>query len=392
VIDRKEYRLQIQTSLARNPVTAIVGPRQCGKTTIARAIAEELPSRYFDLEDSETLASLEKPKLALENLNGLIIIDEMQRLPSLFPVLRVLADRQNNPAKFLLLGSASPELIKHSSETLAGRIEFIEMSPFNISEVGVPSWRRLWTRGGMPRSFLAETEENSVTWRENFIRTFLERDIPALGLKLPPMQLRRFWTMIAHYHGQIWNASEIGRSLGLSDHAVKRYLELLTETYLVRQLPPWFANVKKRQVKSAKIYVRDTGLLHTLLRLRTEDEVAHHPKCAASWEGFAVEQVLWLTHAREAYYWATHTGAEVDLIVPIGNQQFAFEFKYTDSPRTTRSMHIALETLLPEHLYVIYPGKNSFPLDEKVTAVGIEILFEVLSSLIKSKGIDKKRG
>jgi predicted AAA+ superfamily ATPase len=386
IIDRKEYRDQIVKALNRNPITALLGPRQCGKTTIARSIAADLASTYFDLEDSEILARLENPKLALEHLTDVIIIDEIQRMPSLFPILRVLADRQNTPAKFLLLGSASPELIKHSSETLAGRIEFIEMSPFNLAEVGNTAWRQLWTRGGMPRSFLAENEDNSVVWRENFIRTFLERDIPALGLKLPPVQLRKFWTMIAHYHGQTWNASEIGRSLGLSDHAVKRYLDLLTETFLVRQLSPWFANIKKRQVKSPKIYIRDTGLLHTLLRLHTENDVTHHPKCGASWEGFAVEQVLQFTHAREAYYWATHTGAELDLIVHAGSRRYAFEFKYTDAPGTTRSMQIALETLAPDHLFVVYPGKNTFPLDEQITAVGMEILSEVLGDRMKNGG------
>jgi hypothetical protein len=334
-------------------------------------IAEREPSTFFDLENPVDSRRLSAPMKALEGLSGLVIVDEVQRKPDLFELLRVLVDRPDNAARFLLLGSASPQLVKGVSESLAGRIGFIDLSGFDLEEAGGDQRDRLWVRGGFPRSYLALDDPSSLAWREDFIRTFLERDIPQLGITIPAETLRRFWTMIAHYHGQIWNASEFARSFGVSEVTIRRYLDILAGAYVVRILPPWFASIRKRQVKAPKIYVRDSGILHALLQLETLASIQSHPKLGASWEGFALEQVIGLLETRDAYYWATHGGAELDLLVIIGGKRYGFEFKYADAPSTSRSMHVALQDLSLEHLWVIYPGDQEYPLHDKISVIPI---------------------
>ena len=370
MISRAPLEKQVKTAIARNPVTVLLGPRQCGKTTLARGIAEsEKAAAYFDLEDAATLASLAEPKTALDPFTGLIIIDEVQRRPDLFPVLRVLADRVRLPARFLILGSASPDLLRQTSESLAGRVEFVEMSGFNLAETGSQSVSKLWLRGGFPRSFLAANESNSIAWREQFIRTFLERDLPQLGLKLPALALRRFWHLIAHFHGQIWNSSVIGRALNLSDVTARRYLDLLAGAYLLTLLPPWFENLGKRQVKAPKAFVRDSGLLHCLLDVRDRMDLLRHPKQSASWEGFALEQVLRQVSTRERYFWATHAGAELDLLLLSRSRRWGVEFKLADAPAMTKSMHVAMSDLKLDQLWVIYPGDRRYGLHRDVEAL-----------------------
>ena len=369
MVSRPAFLAAIDTALRRSQVAALLGPRQSGKTTLARVVAERERATYFDLEDPRAVARLETPMLTLEPLRGLVVIDEIQRRPELLPLLRVLADRDPLPARFLVLGSASPTLMRDASESLAGRIEFVDLGGFDVTEVGSEAWERLWLRGGLPRSFLAETDDDSFAWREGFVRTFLERDIPQLGIRIASATLRRFWTMLAHYHGQIWRASEFGRSFGLSDHTVRRYLDLLAGTYVVRQLPPWFENLSKRQVKRPKIFISDSGLLHSLLDLRAADALAGHPKLGASWEGFAMEQVLRIGGARNAYFWATHAGAELDLLMMRNGDRWGFEFKYADAPRVTKSMHVALNDLQLDRLWVVYPGRQAYALHEKVAVV-----------------------
>lgn len=368
MIARPALVTRVRTALGRSPVTVLVGPRQCGKTTLAGVVgAGRSAVTRFDLEHPADLLALEHPAEALGRHRGLVIVDEVQRRPDLFPVLRVLADRRPLPARFLLLGSASPELLRQGSESLAGRVEIIEMGGFDLSEVGAAAAQRLWIRGGFPPSFLARTQEASGTWRENFIRTFLERDLPQLGLSLPPLTLRRFWTMVAHYHGQTWNASEIGRSLGVSDVTTRRYLDVLTGAYMIRQLPPWFENVAKRQVRTPKVYVRDSGLLHALLGIDSYRTVLGHPKVGASWEGFALEEVLRVIQPREAYFWSVHGQAELDLLVLHRGRRLGFEFKFADAPRLTRSMEIALRDLRLDALTVIYPGDRDYVLGPKIS-------------------------
>ncbi|HUB27850.1 MAG TPA: ATP-binding protein, partial [Tepidisphaeraceae bacterium] len=315
MIHRRSLMSQVVSSLRRGPVTAILGPRQCGKTTLARQIARQKDGAFFDLENPADLARLQNPLLALQDLHGLVVLDEVQRKPDLLPVLRVLSDRQPPRCRFLILGSASPELIRGASESLAGRVRTIDMTGFLLGEVGVRRAQELWSRGAFPRSFLATSDAESFLWRSDFIRTFLERDLRLLGINLEAETTRRFWTMIAHYHGQIWNASEIGSSLGVSYHTARRYLDLLCGAYVVRQLQPWFENAGKRIVKSPKVYVRDSGLLHTLLQIPDLHALAAHPKLGASWEGFAIEQVLALVGERNAYFWSTQGGAELDLFI-----------------------------------------------------------------------------
>ena len=297
-------------------------------------------------------------------MSGLVIIDEVQRQPDLFELLRVLVDRPHNPAHFLLLGSASPQLVRGVSESLAGRIGFVDLSGFDLTEVDPSQRDRLWLRGGFPRSFLADDDAASMTWRQGFIRTFLERDIPQLGITIPAETLRRFWMMVAHYHGQVWNAAEFARSLGASEVTARRYLDILAGAYMVRVLPPWFENISKRQVKSPKVYIRDSGVLHGLLQLGVLSEVQSHPKLGASWEGFAIEQIIRLLNTRDAYFWATHGGAELDLMVLAGGKRYGFEIKYTDAPGTSRSMQVALHDLALEHLWMVYPGQHEYALDD----------------------------
>jgi hypothetical protein len=374
MIPRPHLIKRIDFLLSFNPVVALLGPRQCGKTTLARAYSQDQPREYFDLEDPADINRLSAPMMALDHLRGLIVIDEVQRMPDLFPLIRVLADRKPNPSKFLLLGSASPHLVKGVSESLAGRIAFVEMSGFDIRETGVSNFRSLWLRGGFPRSALAESEEKSVIWRKNFIQTWLERDIPQLGISIPAATLRRFWTMVAHYHGQIWNAAELARSLGSSESTMRRYLDLLNGTFVVRQLPPWHENIGKRQVKSPKVYVRDSGILHTLMSIETETALMRHPKYGASWEGFALEQVLTLPGADDAYYWATYSGSEIDLMIHKEGLRYGFEFKCADAPKITKSMRIALEDLKLTHVYIVYPGTKTYSLSDRVTVLSIQHL------------------
>lgn len=372
---------QIKRLFTIHPVVALLGPRQCGKTTVARMLNNTQGATYFDLEHPVDARRLTAPLTVLETLSGLVIIDEIQRQPALFELLRVLVDRPHNPAQFLLLGSASPHLVRGASETLAGRIGFVDMAGFNLAEAGVDNLYQLWLRGGFPRSFLAVDDERSMRWREAFIRTFLERDIPQLGITVPAEILRRFWTMVAHFHGQQWNAAEFARSLGSSEATARRYLDILAGAYMVRILPPWFENISKRQVKSPKIYIRDSGMLHGLLDLTTLADVQGHPKLGASWEGSAIEQIITLLQAQEAYFWATHSGAELDLLVHIRGKRYGFEIKFADAPGVTRSMRIALNDLALDHLWVIYPGRQAYPLDTRITVLPLADVPQLATTL-----------
>jgi len=367
MIKRPFYISSLTTAINRSPITALLGPRQCGKTTLARLLMKQQEAVYFDLESVPDQRRLENPELILGDLKGLVILDEIQLIPSLFHVLRVLVDRPDNKAKYLILGSASPEVIKNASESLAGRVEFIELSGFDLGEIGQKNWETLWLRGGFPRSYLADSEEDSLAWREGFIRTFLERDIPQLGISIPPVAMRRFWTMLAHYHGQTWNASQIGRAMGLTHKTMRSYLDILTSTYMVRQLQPWIANLGKRQVKSPKVYFRDSGLLHSLLEITDSHSLLGHPKVGASWEGFVIEQVLQFVRPNEAYFWATHNGAEIDLLFSDQGKNYGIEIKLKEAPKITASMHTALSELNLEHLWVIYPGKEAYPAHKQIS-------------------------
>jgi predicted AAA+ superfamily ATPase len=376
MIERTSLINQIQTALQRSRIVALIGPRQSGKTTLAQIFVQPNSRNYFDLE------GLEQPVTALNDLNGVVVIDEIQRRSDLFPVLRVLADRQPLPAKFLILGSASPALIKNASESLAGRIETIQVSGFSLAEIGVGATNRHWLRGGFPLSFLSVSEENSTVWRKNFIQTFLERDLPQWGIQVPPVTLLRFWTMLAHYHGQIWNGAEIGRALGISEVTVRRYLDIMEGVFMLRVLQPWFANVQKRQVKSPKIYFRDSGLLHYLLGIRTETDLYSHPKIGASWEGYAIEEIIKALSPDEVHYWATHSGAELDLLLIKDGRRIGVECKRVDAPRLTASMRTAFDTLELSKLKVIYPGQLSYPLAENMEVIPLASLVENPSSLL----------
>ena len=385
MIEREKALKQVKGLLSRHRVLAILGARQVGKTTLARQIVSERRglTTYFDLEDPSHLARLSEPMMALRDLQGLVVIDEIQRRAEIFPVLRVLVDLPKPPKRFLILGSAGPDLLRQSSETLAGRIFYYELGGFNLEEAGIDRLNRLWIRGGFPPSFLARSEKGSAEWRRAFIQTYLERDIPPLGVRIPSETLRRFWTMLAHYHGQVWNASDFARSFGVGDTTVRRYLDLLTDTFLVRQLKPWHENLKKRQVKSPKIYFTDSGLLHTLLQLETANDILSHPKLGASWEGFALNAVVSRLDARadECFFWATHAGAELDLLVTRGRTRLGFEFKRTDSPNITRSMRTVLEDLRLTRLDVVHAGDNTFPLHKKIRAVALSRLLKDLKPL-----------
>ncbi len=330
-------------------------------------MARERGATTFDLESPQDLARLQNPEMVLSATEGLVIIDEIQRKPELFEILRVLVDRESVAGRFLILGSASPQLIEGVSESLAGRVEFVDLGGFDRSEVGSSSLQRLWVRGGFPLAYLADSEDDSSAWRAGFIRTFLERDVPQLGIPIPAAAMRRFWTMLAHYHGQIWNASELARSMGLDGKTVRRYLDILTGTYMVRQLQPWFANVGKRQVKAPKIYLRDTGILHHLITLPDHDALLAHPRVGASWEGFVIEQALAMLRPPEAYFWVTYQGAELDLLLHRNGQAYGIEITFSEAPRVTKSMRVALEDLRLSHLYVIYPGAARFPAEERIT-------------------------
>jgi len=371
-IKRSSEITELKKRLNNNPIVAILGPRQCGKTTLSKQFFSQHKAKHtvFDLEDPRDIERINNPLLALEGLTGLVIIDEIQRKPDLFPVLRSLSDRFPK-TKYLILGSASRDLIKQSSETLAGRISYLEIGGFTLDHIDIQNSEKLWMRGSFPRSFLASNENASYEWRQDFIATFLERDIPQLGIQIPAKSLRRFWTMLAHYHGQIFNASEIGRSFGMSDHTARKYLDLLSGTFMVRQLQPWYYNTKKRIVKRPKIYFRDTGILHTLLSLEKKKNVLSHPKLGASWEGFALEQAIKHGNFREGeiFFWAVHTGAELDLVFKKNGKLYGIEVKYTDAPALTPSMRSAMTELSLGHIWVIYPGKKEYCLSRNITAI-----------------------
>lgn len=370
IILRPRYLAEVRQALQRAPIVTLLGARQCGKTTLAREVADS-DAHFFDLESSTDRQAISSaPEQVLRPLRGLVVLDEVQTMPALFPVLRVLADRPTTPARFLLLGSASPDLIRGASESLAGRVTFVYLRGFDVTEVGAEHAERLWQRGGFPRSFLAENDSVSYGWRQDFIETFLSRDAARFGITLAPEGLRRFWTMLAHLHGGILNAAELGRALSLDNKTASRYVDILEGAFLVRRLPPWYANVGKRVVKAPKIYLRDAGLQHALLGLRNGAEVLSHPRFGASWEGFAMEHVIGLMKAeRDAYFWGTHGGAELDLLVSRGGKNYGFEMKFADAPSTTKSMRVALADLALERLFVVYPGARQFDLDERITAL-----------------------
>lgn len=375
MISREDQVREVLRLLRRSPVVALLGPRQVGKTTLATLVASKAGSRAtrFDLEDSRDLARLADPMLSLSPLHGLVVLDEVQRVPGIFESLRVLADRPRRPARFLVLGSASPELLRQSSETLAGRIAFHWLRGLSLGEVGPAKAASLWLRGGFPRSFLARSDQESTAWRADFVETFLQRDVPALGIRVPSTTLRRFWSMLAHWHGQTWSGSELGRAFGVSDTTVRGYLDDLTATFMVRQLAPWAENISKRQVKSPKVYVTDSGLLHTLLDVRTPEGLERHPKVGASWEGFVLTQVVERLGARpsECHFWATHQGAELDLLVVRGRERRGFEIKRTSSPAATKSMHIARTDLGLARIDVIHAGEGTYPLAPGIRAVAL---------------------
>jgi uncharacterized protein len=348
---------------------ALLGPRQCGKTTLAREFVPANSLNYFDLEDPQSLARLSEPDTALRPLRGLVVIDEVQRRPELFPLLRVLADRKPLPARFLILGSASPDLLSQSSETLAGRLETVHLEGFRLADLGPRAQRRHWLRGGFPLAYTAKSEADSVSWRHQFVQTFLERDIRQLGIQVPAVALRRFWNMLAHYHAQTWNGAELARALAISEPTVRRYLDLLTGVFMVRQLPPWFENLGKRQVKAPKVFVRDSGLLHSLLGIANRRDLELHPKIGASWEGYAVEEVLKALRPDEAYYWATHQGAEIDLLLFKNGRRVGVECKRSDAPTLTPSMRIAMDDLKLDRLVVVYPGDRRYVLTDRVEVI-----------------------
>jgi uncharacterized protein len=373
---RHKYLKTIEMQFRVHPACAILGPRQVGKTTLAKMFLEQdSPKNYhfFDLENPLDLARLESPMLTLSKLTDkLIVIDEIQRVPELFPVIRVLIDDKQKKQKFLILGSASRDLIRQSSETLAGRIGYMELMPFSLDEVDHESGM-LWLRGGFPISYLAKNDEDSFLWRQSYISTFLERDIPNLGFQIPPQQMRRFWLMLVHYHGQIFNTHELGKSLGISDHMVRKYLDILAGTFMVRILLPWHENIDKRQIKSPKIYFRDSGILHALIGIQTQAEMDAYPKMGSFWEGFALEEIIRQTGAtsEECYFWGTQSSAELDLLIIKNGKRVGYEFKYCDAPKITPSMRIACQDLKLDHLYVVYPGGATFSLSEKITARGL---------------------
>ncbi len=391
MIQRPRWLAEIRAALKRSRVTALVGPRQSEKTTLARQIVPPDSPAYFDLEDPRSLARLAEPMTALAPLQGVVVIDEIQRRPDLFPILRVLADRRPPPARFLILGSASPDLLRQSPETLAGRLETVTLSGFGLDELGPAALRRHWRRGGFPPAYLGRSEQASFVWRQQFIHTYLERDLPQLGITIPAATLFRFWTMLAHYHGGVWNAAEAARSLGVTEPTARRYVDLLAGLFMVRQLQPWHENLKKRQVKAPKVYVRDSGLLHALLGLASEREIVSHPKVGASWEGYAIEETLRVVRPDAAYFWATHTGAELDLLLLKSGRRYGVEVKFQDAPRLTASMRIALTDLGLEHLTVLYPGDLRYDLDRRVTVIPLAQLASGKANMVATGPTRRKR-
>jgi predicted AAA+ superfamily ATPase len=374
MLPRNKLHADIQRKLETNRVVALIGPRQCGKTTMARQFVPPSSINYFDLEDPISLARLDQPMIALQDLEGIIVIDEIQRRPDLFPVLRVLVDRTPLPARFLILGSASPDLLRQSSESLAGRISIKKMSGFSLGEVGVESQKQLWLRGGFPLSFIAPSEEISYDWRKDFVLTFLERDIPQFGFNIPSSSLFKFWSLLAHYHGQIWNAAEAARTLDVSQTTARRYIDLLEDLFMVRKLQPWYENLGKRQIKTPKVYFRDTGLLHYLLGIHTEKDLVLHPRSGASWEGFVIEEVIKASAPDEVNFWGTHSGAELDLLIHKNGKRIGVECKRVDAPRLTKSMVSAFENLNLSKLLVLYPGQHSYALGKNIEAIPLDNL------------------
>lgn len=379
MLKRKNLLILTQTALKRSPIVALMGPRQTGKTTLARQFVAVNSENYFDLEDPASLGRLDHPKTALEPLTGLVVIDEIQRKPELFPILRVLADRRPVKTRFLILGSASPDLRHHSSETLAGRMETIPVGGFALNEVGEKNINRHWLRGAFPISYLAKTDADSTVWRKNFIQTILERDLPLLGVKFPSPMLFRLWGMLAHYHGQTWNGAEISKSLGISEPTVKRYVEFLEGLYLIRQLAPWHSNLGKRLVKSPKLYIRDSGILHFFLGIGKRRELLLHPKLGASWEGYSIEEILKTTSYEDAFFWGTHNRAEMDLILLRKGKLIGIECKHSDAPRITPSIQNAMDDLKLHHVWIIHPNKTPFNLAKNVTAVSMQHLLKELA-------------
>ena len=375
LLPRPAVATRIQEAFAVHPIVALTGPRQCGKTTAALEFAKTAGNWHtFDLERPRDQRRLRMPERTLGGLSGLVVLDEAQRDPRLFEMLRVLVDRLGNPARFLLTGSASPDLVRGVSETLAGRVGRVPLAGFDLNEVGSDRWQDLWARGGFPRSFLATNDARSLRWREEFIATFLERDLPGLGVRVPAATLRRFWMMVAHWHGQVWNAAEFARSLGSSEPTARRYLDILAGAYLVRVLPPWVENLRKRQVRSPRIYLRDTGLLHALLDIADANELDAHPKVGASFEGFAIEHALAAFGRVDGFFWRARTGAELDLLLIRGPKRYGFEVKFSDAPGTTRSMRAAIDDLRLDHVFVIYPGDEAYPLDERISVLPVSSL------------------
>jgi predicted AAA+ superfamily ATPase len=374
MINRPAYIRAIREALQRSPIVALIGPRQSGKTTLARMFVASDSLNYFDLEDPVSLIRLEEPMVALRDLSGLVVIDEIQRRPDLFLLLRVLVDREPLAARYLILGSASPQLIRDASESLAGRMEVIPITGFSLAEIGRENIQQHWLRGGFPRAYLAPSDADSQIWRKNFIQTFLERDLPQWGIQIPAPTLARFWSMMAHYHGQIWNAAEASRSFGVSNMTVRRYLDILEGVFMVRVIQPWYANIHKRQIKSPKIYFRDTGLLHTMLGINSELDLYTHPKIGASWEGYAIEEAIKALQPDETYFWGTHSGAELDLLMLKNGKRIGVECKRMDAPRLTPSMKIAIEDLQLERLMVLYPGEKAYPLADQVKVIPLVYL------------------
>jgi uncharacterized protein len=376
-LPRPSFESEIVNAIAANPVTAILGSRQCGKTTIAREIALRYKTQWFDLDDPSDFELLKNvPKQLLEPDKELIVIDEIQRNPELFQILRVLSDQPERKGKFLILGSASPELMRNASDSLAGRMGFVDLTGFVLEEVQPENLRKLWLRGGFPRSYFADSDTQSFHWRQDFIRTFLERDLNQLGINIPVYTFRRFWTMLAHYHGQIWNGAEFARSLSVSEPTIKRYLDILTGAYMIRQLQPWHENLNKRQIKSPKVYIRDSGLTHALLSLENE-QVMLHPKAGASWEGFVIEQILHIFHSRDVYFWRTHSGAELDLFILKSGKRIGIEVKFSETPVVSKNMYQVINDLQLDTLFLIYSGNYMVPLNEKITLVPVSKLTEL---------------
>lgn len=383
MIPRPQLLSIISQSIKNYPVSLILGPRQCGKTTIAKEINQHENGSYFDLEDPETPLKPEIAKQVLKDLKGLIVIDEFQRQPRLFELIRVLADRYPNPARFLILGSASLDLIKGLSESLAGRVSYIHMSGFNVGEAGLDKIDVLWRRGGLPPAFLANSEPFSGDWRKNYIQSILERDIPQLGIRIPSSAIRRFWQMVAHFHGQVWNAADFARSMGTKEDTARRYLDILTGAFMVRQLQPWYANIGKRLVKSPKIYIRDTGILHSLLGINDQNQLFAHPKLGFSWEGYVIEQIDALTHFRnQMFFYKTHGGAELDVLLVVNGKRYGFEIKYQDYPKSTKSMRYVKQDLKLEKLWIVYPGEQQYTLFEDAEVIPFLKLEKILKEIM----------